>query len=193
MGSTVQRFRFIFSVALSILLLTIVGTAFLQSAYAPPPPPPTTFTLNVSPNPVLPNQPVTFSGQVNPLETSTGDQIAVVVISGEGTSCILPADIGFIQLTVNLVPAGITLLGPFTGTTNNLGAFTIVATGGFAVGPYTVIALDRSYTAISAQSPCDPLTVSTVIPEYPFGLALLAVLMIIAYGAIRRKTRYDHN
>ena len=126
------------------------------------------------------------------METSTGDQIAVVVISGEGTSCILPVDIGFIPLTVNLAPSGITLFGPFTGTTNNLGAFTIVATGGFAVGSYTVIALDRSYTAISVQSLCDPLTVSTAIPEYPFGLTLLAVFMIVAYGVIRRKTRYDY-
>lgn len=31
------------------------------------------------------------------------------------------------------------------------------------------------------------------IPEYPFGLAVLGIFMIIAYGVIRRKTRYDHN
>jgi ABC-type amino acid transport system permease subunit len=33
-------------------------------------------------------------------------------------------------------------------------------------------------------------TTSPPIPEYPFGLPLLAILTLIAYGVIRRRTRY---
>ena len=36
------------------------------------------------------------------------------------------------------------------------------------------------------------VTAAPPIPEYPFGLAVLAVFMIIAYGVIRRKTRNDY-
>ncbi|MGP8069708.1 MAG: hypothetical protein ACLP5V_07430 [Candidatus Bathyarchaeia archaeon] len=35
------------------------------------------------------------------------------------------------------------------------------------------------------------VTSATPIPEYPLGLALLAIFMIIAYGVITRKTRID--
>jgi hypothetical protein len=70
------------------------------------------------------------------------------------------------------------------------GTFTIVATSGFPAASYTARAYDNSYaeSAVTAISPCDPLTVSTVIPEYPFGVAVLAIFMIIAYGVIRRRT-----
>ncbi len=37
------------------------------------------------------------------------------------------------------------------------------------------------------------LGVPLAIPEYPFGLAVLAIFVIIAYGVIRRKTRYDYS
>jgi hypothetical protein len=39
--------------------------------------------------------------------------------------------------------------------------------------------------AFTVGSPAPP------IPEYPIGLPILAIFMIIGYGVIRRKTRYD--
>jgi hypothetical protein len=40
------------------------------------------------------------------------------------------------------------------------------------------------YTQIGSFSTCQ----ATVIPEYPLGLALLAIFMVVAYGVIRRKS-----
>lgn len=40
----------------------------------------------------------------------------------------------------------------------------------------------------NAEDPAFQPLPAVVIPEYPFGLALLAVFMVVAYGVIRRKT-----
>ena len=37
----------------------------------------------------------------------------------------------------------------------------------------------------------DSISCTLVIPEYPFGLAILAIFMIIGYGVIRRKTKHE--
>jgi len=39
----------------------------------------------------------------------------------------------------------------------------------------------------------DPLTVTPPIPEYPLGLPLLAILTVVGYGLVRRRTRNDNN
>ncbi len=36
-----------------------------------------------------------------------------------------------------------------------------------------------------------PLTQATIIPEYPLGLPILAILTIIAYGVIRRRAKHE--
>jgi hypothetical protein len=164
---------------LSILVLTIIGASFLSPAYAGIP---TSISLNVSPNPALPNQAVTFSGQVTP---AAADSITVFVHSG---SLTCPDDIRFVPLAVNLAPSTLTpsnLPIHFTGTADSTGFYSITVPGGFAVGLYGVIAVDESTSIVSN---CDPFTVSTVIPEYPFGLAILAIFMVIGYGVIRRRT-----
>lgn len=178
----VQRFRLIGVTVLSILVLTIVGAVSTSPAYADN----VTFSLHISPNPALPNQAVTFSGQVNPPLTSA-DTISVYVHSG---SLTCPDDIGFVPLAVNLAPSMTPSNLPlhFTGTADNTGHYSITVAGGFAADLYGVLAVDSSYSQLGEFSPCDPFTVSPVIPEYPFGLAVLAVFMIIAYGVIRRKT-----
>lgn len=175
----VQRFRFIGITILSILLLTIVGAVSLSPAYAG-----ATITINISPNPALPGQSVTFSGQVNPPLTAA-DNIAVYVHSG---SLTCPDDIRFVPLAVNLAPSVTpsTFPSKFTGTADKAGFYSITVAGGFAAGLYGVIAVDE--TASFLGSDCDPFTVAPPIPEYPFGLAILAIFMIIAYGVIRRKT-----
>jgi hypothetical protein len=174
--STVQRFKFIGITILSILLLTIVGATFLSPAHAFP-----TITLNISPNPPLPNQPVTFSGQVSSPATSA-DSMAVYVHSG---SLTCPDDIGFVALAVNLVPSFNPAL-KFTGTADSSGFYSITVPGGFAVGQYGAIVIDAS---AQLSSLCDPFTVAPPIPEYPVGLAVLALLMVLSYAVIRRRTR----
>ncbi len=179
----VQRFRFIGITALSILVLTIIGAVSLSPAYAVGP---VTMTLNVSPNPALPGQAVTFSGQVTPPATGA-DNIEI----GVGIGLCEPTDIRVVWLAVNLAPSGIhsTFVGQtFTGTANSAGHYSITVPGGFAAGLYGAIAVDTSYTAVGAGTDCDPFTVAPPIPEYPFGLAVLAAFMVIAYGVIRRKT-----
>ena len=187
-ASTAQRLRLIALTVLSILTLAIIGATFLQPAYANVPFS-GTFTLNVSS--AQPNQPVSFAGEVNPPKSSSpGDSIFVIVFTGFGTICPVPGDIGFIPLTVNLAPLG-SVVGTFPGTTTGTsGTFTIVVTSGFPAGSYTAQAYDNTYAAngVSAISPCVTFTISTVIPEYPYGLAVLAIFMIVGCGVIRRRT-----
>src|SRR5208283_4590652 len=115
----VQRFRFIGITALSILLLMIIGTTFSPQPLISPVSATVSFTLNISPNPALPDESVTFSGQVSPPETSA-DTITVIVYSS--VSCGPIGDIGFIPLTVNLAPSTPTAV-TFTGTANSAGVY----------------------------------------------------------------------
>jgi len=75
--------------------------------------------------------------------------------------------------------SGLTALDSFS----EIGVFTQVVPG-LPAGQYSVLFKELPYVLI-----CDPFTVSAVIPEYPFGLAVLGVFMIIAYSMIRRRTR----
>ena len=149
---------------LSILVFTIVGAVSLSPAYASIP----TITLSISPNPALPNQDVTFSGQVSSPHGAS-DGVAVAFYTGAG--CVGDS--------FNFVP----------GHADSGGSYSLTQTGGFPSGTYSAQAQDESYTP-EVFSPCDPFTVSSApsIPEYPFGLAILAVFMIIGYGVIKRKT-----
>ena len=36
-----------------------------------------------------------------------------------------------------------------------------------------------------------PLIPATIIPEYPFGLPILAIFMLIGYGVVRRRVKYE--
>jgi hypothetical protein len=180
-----QRFKFIGITILSILLLTIVGAVSLSPAYAPLLP---TMTLNVSPNPALPNQAVTFSGQVTPPATSA-DNIQIEV-EPDNPECLL--DIRVVWLAVNLAPSTSTpsTISTFTGIADSAGYYSITVPGGFPAGPYGVIAEDASLGVLSG---CVSFTVAPPIPEYPLGLSVLAIFMIIAYGLVRRRTSATKN
>jgi hypothetical protein len=171
----VQRFRLIVLMVLSILVLMIIGAASLTPANAV-----LAATLNVSPNPAFAGQSVTFSGRFIP---ATGaDNIQVVVTLG-GICAV--DDAKFIQLALDFSPSTLPT-STFSGTAHSDGTFSITVPGGFSAGSYTAQAQDNSYTR-STLSTCDAFTVGAPIPEYPFGLAVLAVLMIIGYGVIRRR------
>ena len=185
MKSTTQGFRFIALTVISILVLTIVGATFLSPAYAPSFS--GTFTLIISPNPALPGESVTFSGAVMPPFSSTMPFDSMLVIVYSSVSCGPIGDIGFIPLTVNLAPSTITAQ-TFPGTANGAGDYSITVPGGFSAGSYSVRVRDDSYSGV-VDTACDPFTVGPPIPEYPLGLPILAIFMIIGYGVIRRRTR----
>ncbi len=153
----------------SILVLTVMGATFLSPVYAPV----ATITLNISPNPALSGQTITFSGQVTPPLTS-GDTIIIDIINGP-SSCASP-----------------TVLKILTTTANSAGSYSTSTT--LSQGTYSAFDQDGTYSGPATPfSPCENLTVSsTPIAEYPFGLAVLAILMIIGYGVIRRRTRNDY-
>jgi hypothetical protein len=75
----------------------------------------------------------------------------------------------------------LTILGVSDGTT---GVYSFTVVGGEPVG---------SYGAKDNIVPCVSFTVTAApaIPEYPYGLPLLAILAVIAYGLIRRKTKHE--
>lgn len=169
MRFTVQRFRVIAVAALSILLFTVVGATFLQPAYA------CAFIINLS--------------------SSTIVQGGSVSLSGDDT-CGSPTDTIFVQTfqtstcPANGIPSGTQVgadgLNPVSGTWSNLPVTFFSGQGG--PGSYCVHVFSNSIS--TAEGPNDPLTVTsaTPIPEYPVGLAILAIFMVIAYALIRRRT-----
>lgn len=115
--------------ALSILLLlTIAGVTVISPTYA------RTVTLNISPNPALPNQAVTFAGQVSRIHNLVSDNILLVVYNGAGCS-----GTGSNEL--------------FTTVTTAAGSYIFHVTVGFSSGSYSVRATDLSYSP-NVLSPC---------------------------------------
>jgi hypothetical protein len=73
----------------------------------------------------------------------------------------------------------------FSSNTHVASSYTLTLPGRPA-GQYSV-------SVVGDTPSCVNFTVQAAspIPEYPLGLVVLAIFMIIAYGIIRRKTRYD--
>jgi hypothetical protein len=167
--STVQRFRFIAVTVLSILVLTIIGAAFLSPAYA------------------VCNLTTTASSY-----TITQGTASVTI---SGTDLCDPT----ITTGVNAnLYAGACLSGPASGPFLANNGVNIDGSHNFAITIPTSTLNPGSYCFYVASSVSaltnfvnDPLTVTSSappIPEYPVGLAILAVFMVIGYGLIRRKT-----
>lgn len=57
------------------------------------------------------------------------------------------------------------------------------------VGPYSVIATTTT-RPVTVTEACTAFNiVVTPVPEYPYGLAILAVFMVLGYAVIKRRTR----
>ncbi|MGA2626096.1 MAG: hypothetical protein ABSF63_03415 [Candidatus Bathyarchaeia archaeon] len=81
-------------------------------------------------------------------------------------------------------PGTIINRGTITVTDNIANSGTITNCGGtITFGAFSGNAIVSGGTACGSSTP--------PIPEYPIGLPILAIFMIIGYGLIRRKTRYD--
>jgi hypothetical protein len=129
-------------------------------------------TLTVSPNPVVAGTALT--------------------VTGDG---FVPGDAGILQLYLGSVHTtafgpdcvGSTVGFPMTISVDGFGHFVVsgISTTGFSVGAYCAYAYDFDS---SAQDSTAFAVTTTIIPEYPLGLTLLAIFMILAYGVIRRKT-----
>lgn len=127
-------------------------------------------TLTLTPNPVTQGVNVVATGSgFNPNLSSSN---ALLVAVNAGVGCSGP--------TLNLAGS--------TDGTGNLNPITI-PTSGLSVGVHCM----EVNPAFGSSLVSANLTVNsaTSIPEYPFGLAVLAIFMMLAYGVIRRKTRYD--
>lgn len=71
-------------------------------------------------------------------------------------------------------------------STGGPGAYSFTLTGGLPAGSYSVQIIDD----ITPPTGCVNFTVQPVsIPEYPLGLPILAILMIVGYGLVRRRNR----
>ena len=124
-----------------------------------------------------------------------------ITVTGNG---FVPGDGGNVQLKMGSVVSdgsgGFLCSGTavssqyFTGMVDGSGHFVVsgISISGLSVGTYCV----RAFTFDNSFNDATVLTISpatttttTTIPEYPFGLAVLAIFMIIAYGVIRRRTR----
>jgi hypothetical protein len=74
-----------------------------------------------------------------------------------------------------------------TDASGDFGPVTI-PTSSLSVGTHCVRAVGVAGSVIEYLT-VDP---AAPIPEYPLGLSILAIFMIIGYGVIRRKTRNDY-
>ncbi|MGA2627697.1 MAG: hypothetical protein ABSF63_11665 [Candidatus Bathyarchaeia archaeon] len=166
---TVQRFRLIALTVLSILGLTIIGAAFLSPAYA--------------------------------VCTLTTTQSSYTITQGTSGFTISGSDLCDPAITTsvdaNLYPGAC----PASGSLILDGGVNTASDKSFAISSFTspISSLPTGtycFYVFSVVSPTtnfvnDPLTVTSSappIPEYPVGLAILAVFMVIGYGLIRRKT-----
>lgn len=154
---------------LSVLTLMLAITALAPHAYGYSFLPPT-----VSPNPAVAGQPITVSGTGCCTTADTVDG-AIFVDTSAAHDC-------------SSVGSGVISFGPQALSPSLKYSFTITLS---SPGFYCVSTTD-SATPIT-DSGNTPLSVTAApIPEYPFGLAVLAILMIVGYGVIRRKTITKH-
>ena len=97
-------------------------------------------------------------------------------------------------------PAGAFLLGMFANGCN----CTVTAGTGFTLSPVPIVPTNAEYSDPVSSPTTFPATLSSAsfgwveagialnptspIPEYPLGLPILAIFMIIGYGLVRRRT-----
>jgi hypothetical protein len=157
----VQRFKLIGVAVLSILALTIVGATFLQPIYA------SCLTVTLSSTNITLG---TASIMVSGIDNCSGVWEYLYILTG---AC---------------PPTGTSVVGPVTSTlTGTSFGPTTLTTSSLAQGQYCV----EAYSYPTSSSGFTTLTVTSAapIPEYPLGLAVLAIFMVLAYGVIRRRTR----
>jgi hypothetical protein len=135
----------------------------------------------------------TFTGTLSSSTIAQGT--SSVTVSGTD-ECQAPGQIVNVYLEAGTCGSGGSTL--FSSTATIGGSFDFsqsIPTSSLGAGSYCV-----RLTSCSAEPNCgslititDPLTVTGVIPEYPLGLSVLAIFMVLAYGLIKRRTRTVHS
>ncbi len=137
------------------------------------------FTVMLNVGNVYAIPPQTLILTPNPVTQST----ASVQVTGAGFA----ANDNNIQISLLSASCSIGGTQIFTTTASsdaggNLNPVTI-PTAGLSPGTYCVTVVDTTTLGT------DLTVIPAAIPEYPFGLPLLAIFLVIAYGLIRRRTR----
>src|SRR5208282_6278059 len=139
---------------------------------------------------LAPNANATFTITLTP---NTGGAGTVVTIAGIEPSMIAPTLDSSCQVTSSPVDIisnpTCTVTQGAEGNYAVSGSFTVAS--GASPGPYTVtvaVTLAPGPTPYASASATFTVPSPTPISEYPFGLAMLAILMVIAYGLIKRTT-----
>jgi hypothetical protein len=135
----------------------------------------------------------TFIGTLSSSTIAQGT--SSVTVSGTD-GCQDPGQIVNVYLEAGTCGSGGSTL--FSSTATIGGSFDFsqsIPTSSLGPGSYCV-----RLTSCQAEPDCgglatitDPLTVTAAIPEYPLGLPLLAIFMVIAYGLVRRRTSATKN
>jgi len=177
---TVQKFRLIALAVLSMLVLTVVALNLPTPVNAPP----TDCTVSIS-----------TSGDITVAAGSSGSNtVTVTLLSGSctivpGCNSGLPSG-----ASCNFVPSS---GSPTYPTTLTITTSPSTPVGSHLIGVTATCTVPTSCTFGVSAGSNEPfhLVVQAAppppIPEYPVGLVVLAVFMIIGYGVIRRRTRYD--
>jgi hypothetical protein len=106
-----------------------------------------------------------------------------------GGTCLAPSGCTYdtgIVLTVTATPSSGWQFSSWSTVSGG-----VSCTSGPTVNPCQIITPDTTGFTVTieatfTQTPTPP------IPEYPLGLPLLAILALLAYGVIRRRTQSDH-
>ncbi len=73
------------------------------------------------------------------------------------------------------------------------GSYTVTfSTSTLSVGTHCVSDGDSEPAILTVTTTVTTTTAAPPIPEYPLGLPILAILAVIGYGLIRRRTRIGH-
>lgn len=158
-----QRFKLIGIVLIAVVALTV--TLNIGNVHALPP------TLTLTPNPVTQGTNLVITGSDFP----TSQNGFFVVFADNAGKC---TGSDYTDGAISSDATG--KLGPVTIPTSTL----------LSVGTHCVETVGFTIVGtITPDNAVSSLTVNpTVVPEYPFGLPILAILTIIGYGVIRRKT-----
>ncbi len=127
-------------------------------------------TVVLNPNPVPSGTSVTATGSAFP----AGDTGAITLYQVNTGAC-----------------SGLVFGPVLPFTVNGAGGFVVsgISTTGLSVGSHCVAVGYTNGVTPSALFLALTVTAAPPIPEYPLGLPLLAILTILAYTVIRRRTR----
>jgi len=79
-------------------------------------------------------------------------------------------------------------LGPATAGSSPF-PYTVTLSAGLTSNSYSAQAEDASLDSFGVCVPFTVMSAAPPIPEYLYGLPLLAILMLIGYGLVRRRIR----